>query len=65
MHRIIAFMLAGALLTSCGGRRDVYDDELEVIGPFPINGALGYINRTLADFVCLRVTPNSVVSDRA
>lgn len=64
MHRIIAFMLAGALLFGCGGRRDVYDDELSAIGPFPVNGALGYINRTLADLVCLRVTRDGVVIDR-
>ena len=65
MHRIIAFMLAGALLLSCGGRRDVYDGDLVTIGPFPINGALCFINRSLADLVCLRVTPDSVLSDRA
>jgi hypothetical protein len=65
MHRILALMLAGALLCGCGGRRDVYDDELETIGPFPVDGALGYINRTLAEFVCLRVTPSSVTTARA
>ncbi|MFC1654288.1 hypothetical protein ACFL2F_00670 [Myxococcota bacterium] len=65
MHRIIAFILAGALLCSCGGRRDVYDGDLVTIGPFPINGALCFINRSLADLVCLRVTPDSVLTDRA
>ena len=65
MYRIIVLILAGALLINCGGRRDVYQDDLVTIGPFPINGALCYINRSLADLVCLRVTPDSVLSNRA
>jgi hypothetical protein len=54
-----------ALLNGCGGRREVYNQALDILGPFPVSGGLCFLNRTLSEIVRLRVTDDGLTIDRS
>jgi DNA-binding beta-propeller fold protein YncE len=54
--RVPIVLLLSMVLTACGGRREVYDAPLEVIGPFPIPFGLAYLNRTSSELIRVRQT---------
>jgi len=61
---VISFSLA-LLLQSCGGRQDVYQSALRVSGPYPAEGCLCFLNRTLGQLVRLGIEDGTVSVERA
>ena len=61
---VVAVVLAIAI-SACGGARPEYDQALEALGPFPVQGGVAFLNRTLGELLRLRlVAPGQIQVDR-
>ena len=56
MHSFRTVLIIAGLccaVAACGGRRDLYEAELDTLGPFPYTGGLAFLNRTTSELLRL------------